>query len=105
MLKFLQPLLSKAKIEIAHRLGADVAINYKEESVQEYVQKHTNGNGFEVIFDTVGGKNLDNSFEAAAINGTVVTIAARSTHDLSPLHAKGTLSARYFYGVKNITYR
>lgn len=79
----------QSKIEIAHRLGADVAINYKEESVQEYVQKHTNGNGFEVIFDTVGGKNLDNSFEAAAINGTVVTIAARSTHDLSPLHAKG----------------
>ncbi len=92
------------KMEIAHRLGADVAINYKEESVQEYVQKHTNGNGFGVIFDTVGGKNLDNSFEAAAVNGTVVTIAARSTHDLSPLHAKG-LSARYFYGVKNITYR
>ena len=26
------------KIEIAHRLGADIAINYKEESVQEYVQ-------------------------------------------------------------------
>lgn len=77
------------KIEIAHRLGADIAINYKEESVQEYVQKHTNGNGFEVIFDTVGGKNLDNSFEAAAVNGTVVTIAARSTHDLSSLHAKG----------------
>ena len=77
------------KMEIAHRLGADIAINYKEESVQEYVQKHTNGNGFEVIFDTVGGKNLDNSFEAAAVNGTVVTIAARSTHDLSPLHAKG----------------
>ena len=55
MLKFLQP-LQQSKIEIAHRLGADVAINYKEESVQEYVQKHTNGNGFEVIFDTVGGK-------------------------------------------------
>ncbi|UYX50202.1 zinc-dependent alcohol dehydrogenase family protein [Bacillus thuringiensis] len=77
------------KIEIAHRLGADITINYKEEPVQKYVQKHTNGNGFEVIFDTVGGKNLDNSFEAAAVNGTVVTIAARSTHDLSPLHTKG----------------
>ncbi len=25
-------------MEIAHRLGADIAINYKEESVQEYVQ-------------------------------------------------------------------
>ena len=69
----LQLLPQQNKIEIAHRLGAiDIAINYKEESVQEYVQKHTNGNGFEIIFDTVGGKNLDNSFEAAAVNGTVV---------------------------------
>ena len=72
------------------------------------MQKHTNGNGFEVIFDTVGGKNLDNSFEAAAINGTVVTIAARSTHDLSPLHAKGlslhvTFMALKYYIQINVT--
>lgn len=77
------------KQEIGTRLGADVAINYREESVQDYVQKYTNGKGFDVVFDTVGGENLDRSFEAAAVNGTIIAIAARSTHDLSPLHAKG----------------
>ena len=77
------------KLQIAKELGADVAINYKETSVKEYVEKYTNGNGFDYIFDTVGGSNLDRSFEAAALHGTVVGIAARSTHDLTPLHSKG----------------
>ncbi|MGP7816267.1 zinc-dependent alcohol dehydrogenase family protein [Niallia sp. 01092] len=80
---------SPKKMELAKELGADAAINYKEQSVQEYVEQYTNGKGFSVVFDTVGGKNLDYSFEAAAINGTVLAIAARSTHDLSPLHSKG----------------
>ena len=48
----------------------------------------TNGKGFKYIFDTVGGENLDKSFQAAALHGTVVAIAARSTHDLTPLHSK-----------------
>ncbi len=32
---------------------------------------------------------MDRSFIAAAANGAVVTTAARSTHDLSPMHNKG----------------
>lgn len=77
------------KLYIGETLGADVVINYKETSVSDYVEKYTNGHGFDYIFDTVGGGNLDRSFEAAAIHGTVVGIAARSTHDLTPLHSKG----------------
>ncbi|WP_027417193.1 zinc-dependent alcohol dehydrogenase family protein [Aneurinibacillus terranovensis] len=80
---------SPDKLEIGKQLGADFTICYRDETVEEYVNKYTEGKGFDVVFDTVGGKNLDRSFEAAAMNGTVVTIAARSTHDLSPLHAKG----------------
>jgi NADPH:quinone reductase len=77
------------KLSIGKRLGADVTINYREQSVEEYVKEHTDGKGFDIVFDTVGGENLDRSFQAAATNGTVLAIAARSTHDLSPLHAKG----------------
>lgn len=80
---------SQEKLEIGTRLGADVTINYREESVYDYVQKYTDGKGFDVVFDTVGGENLDRSFEAAALHGTVAAIAARSTHDLSPVHSKG----------------
>ncbi|MFJ5717504.1 zinc-dependent alcohol dehydrogenase family protein [Neobacillus sp. NPDC093127] len=80
---------SEDKLIIGKRIGADVAINYREQSVEEYVKEHTDGKGFDIVFDTVGGENLDRSFQAAATNGTVLAIAARSTHDLSPLHAKG----------------
>ncbi|MFS0600162.1 zinc-dependent alcohol dehydrogenase family protein [Peribacillus frigoritolerans] len=80
---------SQEKLEIGTRLGADVTINYREESVHDYVQKYTDGKGFDVVFDTVGGENLDRSFEAAAVHGTIAAIATRSTHDLSPVHSKG----------------
>lgn len=80
---------SEEKGTIAKELGADHIVNYKQETVEDYVQKYTNGEGFPIVFDTVGGENLDKSFQAASQNGTVLNIAARSTHDLSPLHAKG----------------
>ncbi len=69
-------------------LGAEDAINVKEETVESYKQRLTNDRGFDFIFDTVGGPNLNNSFAAAAINGTVVTTAARVTLDLTPMHSK-----------------
>jgi len=76
------------KAEIAKTLGADDVIFYRDESVEDYVARCTDGKGFDVVFDTVGTDNMDRSFQAAKISGTVATIAARSTHDLSPLHGK-----------------
>ena len=77
------------KLAIARELGADVAINYRTQTVEEYVGQYTDGKGFDVVFDTVGGDNLAKSFQAAALNGTVVSTSTSSTYDLSPLHAKG----------------
>lgn len=75
-------------------LGADEVINATEEDVQKYLLRLTHGKGFDIVFDTVGGANLDKSFIAAGINGSVVTTAARSTHDLTLMHNKSlTLSA------------
>lgn len=79
---------SDKKAAIAKNLGADHVINYKQETVNDYVQRLTDGNGFSVVFDTVGGKTLDDSFVAASIKGRVVSINTRSTHDLSILHSK-----------------
>jgi len=76
------------KAKIAKTLGADDVIFYRDESVEDYVARCTDGKGFDVVFDTVGTDNMDRSFQAAKISGTVATIAARSTHDLSPLHGK-----------------
>ncbi|MCW2240136.1 zinc-dependent alcohol dehydrogenase family protein [Azospirillum canadense] len=75
--------------EFARKLGADETILYQEEEVAAYVQRLTGGRGFDAVIDTVGGANLDRSFAAAALNGRIAATAARSTHDLSPLHSKG----------------
>lgn len=72
----------------AKNLGADYVINYKNETVEDFVQKYTNGAGFDVVFDTVGNENLVNSFKAVKTMGTVVTTIAMIQTDLSPVHLK-----------------
>jgi len=91
------------KAEQARSLGADEVINYREQAVTEYVQQHTRGAGFDVVFDTVGDDNLTRSFQAARPGGTVVTIAARSTQDLTVLHAKSVTLHCVFMGLPLIS--
>ncbi|WP_228276666.1 zinc-dependent alcohol dehydrogenase family protein [Marinobacter sp. JSM 1782161] len=76
------------KAELAHSLGADDIIHYRDESVTDYVERLTDGKGFDLVFDTVGGENLDRSIEATGIARRLCSINTRSTHDLSQLHAK-----------------
>lgn len=76
------------QLALIEQLGA-TAINYKTESVEQYVGKHTDGAGFELVFDTVGAKNLSKSFEAAALNGQIATTVSMCELDLTPAHFKG----------------
>lgn len=80
---------SDEKAAIARKLGADVTINYRQTPVEEFVAEHTDGQGFDVVFDTVGNDNLQNAFKAAKLNGTVVSLVSLSQQDLTLLHAKG----------------
>ncbi|QIM70338.1 zinc-dependent alcohol dehydrogenase family protein [Bordetella trematum] len=80
--------LSQESADFARALGADDVIRADQEEVADYVQRLTGGAGFDMVFDTVGGANLDRAFQAACLEGRVAATAARSTHDLSPLHAK-----------------
>jgi NADPH2:quinone reductase len=77
-----------SRISLARRLGADETVSYRDETVESYVQRLTGGHGFDVVFDTVGGRNLSNSFNAAVAGGRVVTTDGRVTIDLGPMHAK-----------------
>lgn len=79
---------SEEAAAIARELGADDTIDYRSEEVASYVARLTAGQGFDVVFDTVGGANLANSFKAAAVGGRVATTSARTTADLSDMHAK-----------------
>lgn len=76
------------QLELIARLGA-TPINYKTETVADYVATHTDGAGFDVVFDSVGGANLTNSFAAAALNGQVATTVSMCELDLTPAHFQG----------------
>ena len=76
------------QLSLIESLGA-TPINYKLESVKEYVDKYTDGEGFELIFDSVGGANMINSFEAAALNAQIASTVALIELDLSIAHFKG----------------
>ena len=79
---------SKEQAVVVEQYGA-TAINYRTETVADYVEKHTNGAGFDVVYDSVGGANMSNSFEAAALNGQVITTVSLLELDLTPAHFKG----------------
>lgn len=76
------------QMEIVKSFGAE-PINYKTEQVEDYVNKHTNGFGFDIVFDSVGGENMLKSFEAAALNGQVATTVSLCELDLTAMHFKG----------------
>ncbi len=78
----------ESQLALIEKLGAH-AINYKTETVADYVAKHTNGAGFDIVFDSVGGANMLNSFEAAALNGQVASTVSLVELDLSTAHFKG----------------
>jgi len=56
-------------------LGADLAINYKEEDFVNATKAATAGRGADVVLDMVGGDYIARNYEAAAVEGRVVQIA------------------------------
>lgn len=94
---------TEEKAAQARALGADDIIFYRDESVEDYKQRLTGGNGFSLVFDTVGGENLDRSIEATAINGRLCSINTRSTHDLSQMHAKSLTLHVIFRSISLLT--
>lgn len=76
------------QLALIEKLGAE-AINYKTETVEDYVKSHTDGQGFDLVYDSVGGPNLINSFQAATLNGQVATTVSLCELDLSLAHFKG----------------
>jgi len=76
------------QLKLIESLGA-TPINYKTETVADYVEKHTAGTGFDVIYDTVGAENLLQSMEATRINGHIATTVSMVELDLTLAHIKG----------------
>jgi NADPH:quinone reductase len=88
--------VSPEKAEIAKRLGA-TPIDYRQLSVEQYVVAHTNGRGFDIVFDTVGDATLDASFAAVTrYNGHAVSCLGWGSHSLAPLSFRGATYSGVF---------
>lgn len=57
----------------------------RDAEVAAYVAEHTGGQGFDLVYDTVGGPVLDASFNAVRRFGHVVSALGWGTHALAPL--------------------
>ncbi|RKS12567.1 NADPH:quinone reductase-like Zn-dependent oxidoreductase [Pseudomonas sp. WPR_5_2] len=74
---------------IIEALGATF-IDYRNASVDDYVAEHTAGEGFDIVYDTVGGETLDASFKAVRMyHGHVVSCLGWGQHSLAPLSFRG----------------
>ena len=75
---------STRDLDTVARLGA-TPIDYRAQTVEQYVESHTRGAGFDLVVDTVGGATLDASFAAVKHFGHVVSALGWGTHALAPL--------------------
>ena len=71
-------------------------IDYRAESPADYVDRLTDGRGFDLVFDTVGGASLDASFAAVACGGHVVSALGWGSHPLAPLSFKNATYSGIF---------
>ncbi len=95
---------SAEKCEACKKLGADVAINYKDQDFVEVVNEATGKKGIDLILDMVGGEYVQRNMDAAALDGRIVQIATQTgvkvTVNLARLmikrltHTGSTLRAR-----------
>ncbi|MGH6761278.1 MAG: NAD(P)H-quinone oxidoreductase [Phyllobacterium sp.] len=83
---------SKDKCDACLKLGADRAVNYREEDFVRAVKDATDGKGANVILDMVGGDYVDRNYDAAAVDGRIVQIAflsgAKANANFSKLMVK-----------------
>jgi putative PIG3 family NAD(P)H quinone oxidoreductase len=62
------------KRELCLSLGADVAIDYRDQDFVEVVREHTDGAGVDVILDNMGASYLSRNVAALATSGRLVVI-------------------------------
>lgn len=62
------------KVEVCEGLGAELAVDYREQNFVEAVKEATDGRGADVIFDPVGGDVFDGSRRCIAFEGRIVVI-------------------------------
>jgi len=88
--------VSPAKFGIVTNFGA-TPIDYTTQTVDQYVATHTQNEGFDIVYDTVGGPTLDASFQAVKrYTGHAVSCLGWGSHALAPLSFRGATYSGVF---------
>ncbi|MGH9196843.1 MAG: zinc-binding dehydrogenase [Acidimicrobiia bacterium] len=81
------------KLEKAKSLGADEAIDYREQDVPEEIKRLTGRRGMDIVFDHVGAATWQTSLKVLGRGGRLVTCGATSG-------SEATTDIRYIYSRK-----
>jgi putative PIG3 family NAD(P)H quinone oxidoreductase len=73
--KVLTTVGSPDKAEACRKLGADLAVNYREQDFVKEVMAATGNRGADVILDMVGGDYINRNLACLAVDGRLVQIA------------------------------
>jgi NADPH2:quinone reductase len=66
---------NKEKAEFCRKMGANAAIDYRDQDFVAEVSKLTNKKGVDLILDMVGGPYIEKNFKSLALDGRLVQIA------------------------------
>jgi NADPH:quinone reductase len=88
--------VSPEKQYIVEGFGA-TPIDYRTLTTEQYIALHTEGQGFDVVYDTVGGATIDASFASVKrYTGHVVSCLGWGAHSLAPLSFRGATYSGVF---------
>lgn len=76
---------SEAKLAACRELGAELAVNYKEEDFVERIRNHLGGAEVDVVMDMVGGPYLERNMGLLRTYGRLVIISTLGGAE-SPIH-------------------
>lgn len=81
------------KLDVTYSLGADLAVNYKEEDFTEHVLEETEDHGADVILDFIGASYYEKNMKSIAVDGRWVLISVLGgseieNFDLMPMLGK-----------------
>jgi NADPH2:quinone reductase len=66
------------KVKVCEKLGAHLALDYREHDFVDAVKEFTDGGGADVIYDPVGGDTYDRSTKCIAFEGRILIIGFTS---------------------------
>ena len=85
---------SAEKCAACERLGAERAINYREEDFVAVGREATDGRGVDVVLDMVGGDYFPRNLDALAVEGRLVQIATLRRREGADLYCRPMMQRR-----------